>query len=146
MFVNDLQPASFEANLAPGAGETFVDQDFIGNDLQEELLHHMATAVMAPGADAAYDEISNMLADLGDPYTRIVPPECVLVVARALRAGHAVVRCGYVLRGPHALLVLGPGAEGALSTSADLHSHKHQRVGGQQQELTWLGPAWGRTV
>ena len=63
-----------------------MDAGFNGHDWQEELLQRMAAAAPAPAAPEAYGEISAMLADLGDPYTRIVPPEWVQG-ARGFQAG-----------------------------------------------------------
>lgn len=56
-------------------GESFVDPTFNGHNWEEELRAHMMAAFNAPTGDAAYAEISHMLEDLGDVYTRRIPPE-----------------------------------------------------------------------
>ncbi|GIL52993.1 hypothetical protein Vafri_8708 [Volvox africanus] len=56
-------------------GQAFVDPSFNGHDWESELRDHMMTAYSSSSSDEAFGEISHMLEDLGDPYTRRVPPE-----------------------------------------------------------------------
>ncbi|GIL83336.1 hypothetical protein Vretimale_11309 [Volvox reticuliferus] len=56
-------------------GQAFVDPSFNGHDWESELREHMMTAYSSSSDDEAFKEISHMLEDLGDPYTRRVPPE-----------------------------------------------------------------------
>mmetsp|Transcript_25512 Transcript_25512/g.55512 ORF Transcript_25512/g.55512 Transcript_25512/m.55512 type:complete len:585 (+) Transcript_25512:49-1803(+) len=56
-------------------GETFVDENLNGRRWEEELRDHMLAAFHSDNADDAYGQIQGMLDDLGDPYTRRVPPE-----------------------------------------------------------------------
>jgi C-terminal processing protease CtpA/Prc len=57
------------------AAEQFFDADMHHTNWPDELLRHMAAAYTAKDPAAAYGEISALLSDLGDPYTRIVPAE-----------------------------------------------------------------------
>ncbi|GLC33706.1 hypothetical protein PLESTB_000106100 [Pleodorina starrii] len=56
-------------------GQAFVDPSFNGHDWESELREHMMTAFNAANPDAAFGEIGHMLEELGDPYTRRIPPE-----------------------------------------------------------------------
>lgn len=56
-------------------GESFVDGTFGGHNWTDELRTHMLAAYSSSDTPSAYKEISNMLADLGDPYTRLLPPD-----------------------------------------------------------------------
>ncbi|KAI8473417.1 MAG: tail-specific protease [Monoraphidium minutum] len=56
-------------------GESFVDPSFGGHSWTDELRTHMLAAYQAPDSAGAYQEISSMLQDLGDPYTRLLPPD-----------------------------------------------------------------------
>lgn len=56
-------------------GQSFVDPSFNGHDWNGELKEHMLAAFAAPSGDVALGEIGAMIDDLGDPYTRRVPPE-----------------------------------------------------------------------
>jgi hypothetical protein len=55
-------------------GDSFVDESFNGHWWPEELKRHMMAAYASNSGAAAYGEITSMLAELGDPYTRIIPP------------------------------------------------------------------------
>jgi hypothetical protein len=57
------------------AGESFVDDTFNGHDWPYELKQHMIAAYEAQDGPKAFQEIVTMLNDLGDPYTRVIPPE-----------------------------------------------------------------------
>lgn len=84
-----LPPCSLPASTDPGifaaqrtlveawtiVGQAFVDASFNGHDWEGELREHMMTAFNAPSPDDAFGEIGHLLEDLGDPYTRRVPPE-----------------------------------------------------------------------
>ncbi|KAG2490993.1 hypothetical protein HYH03_010665 [Edaphochlamys debaryana] len=54
---------------------SFVDTDFNGHSWEEELKEHMMAAYNSADGDKAFAEIGAMLEDLGDPYTRRIPPE-----------------------------------------------------------------------
>ncbi|KAK9811756.1 hypothetical protein WJX72_009554 [[Myrmecia] bisecta] len=54
--------------------DSFVDSGYGGRNWDEELSHGLMSAYTAKDGNAAYNQISNMLDKLGDPYTRIVPP------------------------------------------------------------------------
>jgi hypothetical protein len=56
-------------------GRAFVDPSFNNHNWEEELREHMLSAYNATNSDLAASEIQRMLEDLGDPYTRRVPPE-----------------------------------------------------------------------
>lgn len=56
------------------AGDSFVDDSFNGHWWPEELKDHMMAAYSSGNGQQAYKEISDMLGELGDPYTRIIPP------------------------------------------------------------------------
>ncbi|KXZ54634.1 hypothetical protein GPECTOR_4g699 [Gonium pectorale] len=56
-------------------GRAFVDPTFNGHDWEGELRQHMLSAYAAHNGEEALGEIGRMLEDLGDPYTRRVPPE-----------------------------------------------------------------------
>lgn len=56
-------------------GDSFVDPLFNNHNWEEELRTHMMAAYNSTDGDAAYQEINRMLEDLGDVYTRRVPPE-----------------------------------------------------------------------
>eukprot|EP00798_Chlamydomonas_sp_ICE-L_P031398 gene31398-6564_t len=56
-------------------GENFVDETFAGHSWDEELKTHMMAAYGQPTPELAYSELDTMIADLGDHYTRRVPPE-----------------------------------------------------------------------
>ncbi|EFJ47344.1 hypothetical protein VOLCADRAFT_92124 [Volvox carteri f. nagariensis] len=56
-------------------GQAFVDPRFNGHDWEGELREHMMAAFNAEEPEAAFGEIGRMLGELGDPYTRRVPPE-----------------------------------------------------------------------
>lgn len=56
-------------------GESFVDDTFNGKSWADELREHMMAAYNSRDPDAAFKEISSMLAELGDPYTRRIPAE-----------------------------------------------------------------------
>jgi hypothetical protein len=51
-------------------GETFVDEHFNGRNWTAELKEHMMAAFNAPAPEAAAHQLDDMLAGLGDPYTR----------------------------------------------------------------------------
>jgi hypothetical protein len=51
-----------------------VDDTFNGHSWPLELKQHMLAAYGAADGKAAFKEIGTMLGDLGDPYTRIIPP------------------------------------------------------------------------
>ncbi|GAX76907.1 hypothetical protein CEUSTIGMA_g4353.t1 [Chlamydomonas eustigma] len=51
-------------------GETFVDEHFNGRNWPAELKEHMMAAFNAPAPEAAVHQLDDMLASLGDPYTR----------------------------------------------------------------------------
>ena len=53
--------------------KVFVDNT--GEEWKQDLRTYLMQAYKAPDADGAYDSIQAMLKDLGDPYTRLVPPE-----------------------------------------------------------------------
>ena len=53
----------------------YVDGRFGGRDWRGDLVAGLNAAAAAPDARAAYGTISAMLDKLGDPYTRIVPPD-----------------------------------------------------------------------
>jgi C-terminal processing protease CtpA/Prc len=55
-------------------GDSFVDDRFNGHYWPDELKAHMIAAYNSKDGSTAYREIETMLADLGDPYTRIIPP------------------------------------------------------------------------
>lgn len=55
--------------------DSFVDSTFNNKSWEEELRSHMNAAYGSGTVATAYGEISKMLNDLGDPYTRLVPPE-----------------------------------------------------------------------
>ncbi|CAD7698236.1 unnamed protein product [Ostreobium quekettii] len=55
--------------------EGYFDENFGGRDWEGELRKHMTNAYHADNGDRAYSEIGQMLAGLGDPYTRVIPPE-----------------------------------------------------------------------
>ena len=59
-------------------GESFVDPAFNNHNWEEELRTHMMAAYNSTDGDTAYQEINRMLEDLGDVYTRRIPPEYVL--------------------------------------------------------------------
>eukprot|EP00878_Enallax_costatus_P010914 GHUV01011400.1.p1 GENE.GHUV01011400.1~~GHUV01011400.1.p1 ORF type:complete len:434 (+),score=100.93 GHUV01011400.1:225-1526(+) len=56
-------------------GDSFVDDRFNNHNWPEELKSHMVAAYNSKDGKGAYQEISNMLEDLGDPYTRIIAPK-----------------------------------------------------------------------
>lgn len=51
-----------------------MDDSFNGHWWPDELKAHMMRAYNSATGRQAYDEIGAMLAELGDPYTRIIPP------------------------------------------------------------------------
>ncbi len=51
-----------------------MDDTFNGLSWPEALRSHMLAAYTAHSPGDAYHEIQEMLDELGDPYTRIVPP------------------------------------------------------------------------
>ncbi|GFR48940.1 hypothetical protein Agub_g10947 [Astrephomene gubernaculifera] len=53
----------------------FVDQNFNGHDWEASLRRHMMAAYGSRSGEAAAAEIGALLEELGDPYTRRVPPE-----------------------------------------------------------------------
>lgn len=53
-------------------GHNYVDQSFAGRNWDEELGTALMSAYEAPSSDSAYDAISDLLARLKDPYTRLV--------------------------------------------------------------------------
>eukprot|EP00252_Welwitschia_mirabilis_P007310 TRINITY_DN18559_c0_g1_i1.p1 TRINITY_DN18559_c0_g1~~TRINITY_DN18559_c0_g1_i1.p1 ORF type:complete len:184 (+),score=22.55 TRINITY_DN18559_c0_g1_i1:200-751(+) len=55
--------------------ETFVDPTFNHQDWDMKLQQTMIEMLPLKTADAAYDKISNMLASLGDPFTRLISPK-----------------------------------------------------------------------
>lgn len=55
--------------------EGFFDDKFNNKDWDAELSKHMSAAYQSDNRDKAYDELNKMLEGLGDPYTRLVPPE-----------------------------------------------------------------------
>ncbi len=55
-------------------GDTFVDDSFNGHWWPDELKAHMMAAYASGNGQQAYKEIGDMLGELGDPYTRIIPP------------------------------------------------------------------------
>lgn len=56
-------------------GDSFVDDSFNGHWWPDELKAHMMAAYATHDGQSAYKEIGDMLGDLGDPYTRIIPPK-----------------------------------------------------------------------
>lgn len=52
-----------------------MDDNFNHHSWPEELKSHMMAAYNSKNGGAAYQEITKMLEDLGDPYTRIIPPK-----------------------------------------------------------------------
>ncbi|PNW77838.1 hypothetical protein CHLRE_10g453807v5 [Chlamydomonas reinhardtii] len=56
-------------------GHSFVDPAFNGHDWEVELREHMMKAYNSGDGSAALGEIAAMLEELGDPYTRRIPPE-----------------------------------------------------------------------
>lgn len=56
-------------------GESFFDPKFGGSNWTDELRSHMMAAYRSADGPAAYHEIAAMLADLKDPYTRLLPPD-----------------------------------------------------------------------
>ncbi|KAH9301735.1 hypothetical protein KI387_013318, partial [Taxus chinensis] len=58
--------------------ETFVDPTFNHQDWDLKLQQTMVEMFPLKSADAAYSKISNMLATLGDPFTRLISPKIVL--------------------------------------------------------------------
>ncbi|KAG2431731.1 hypothetical protein HXX76_009227 [Chlamydomonas incerta] len=56
-------------------GHSFVDPAFNGHDWEGELREHMMKAYNSGNGSAALGEIGAMLEELGDPYTRRIPPE-----------------------------------------------------------------------
>jgi len=52
-----------------------VDDEFNGHWWPDELKSHMLAAYSSDNGQQAYKEISDMLGELGDPYTRIIPPK-----------------------------------------------------------------------
>ena len=56
-------------------GEAFFDSSFGGANWTDELRRHMLAAYASRDGAAAYAEIAAMLADLKDPYTRLLPPD-----------------------------------------------------------------------
>ena len=64
--------------------EAFVDGGFGGHDWEQELSNSLLSAYNAQTSEKAYTEIGAMLAKLGDPFTRIVPAQYALRVARIL--------------------------------------------------------------
>lgn len=61
--------------LLPVTGDSFVDDQFNNHNWPEELKSHMTAAYNSADGTKAYAEISSMLEDLGDPYTRVIPPK-----------------------------------------------------------------------
>mmetsp|Transcript_30721 Transcript_30721/g.91053 ORF Transcript_30721/g.91053 Transcript_30721/m.91053 type:complete len:453 (-) Transcript_30721:4093-5451(-) len=57
------------------AGETFVDEELNGRDWGMDLRDHMVAAFHTHDASVAHSHIDEMLAALGDPYTRRVDGE-----------------------------------------------------------------------
>ena len=55
-------------------GEVFVDARFSGHNWDRELTDSLNAAYASDSGEGAYREISHMLAKLGDPFTRVVPP------------------------------------------------------------------------
>ncbi|XP_057837297.2 carboxyl-terminal-processing peptidase 3, chloroplastic isoform X2 [Cryptomeria japonica] len=55
--------------------ETFVDSTFNHQDWDLKLQQTMVEMFPLKSADAAYGKISNMLATLGDPFTRLISPK-----------------------------------------------------------------------
>lgn len=55
--------------------ESFVDEQFNHHNWEDELRSHMVAAYNSANPQSAWKEIGNMLSDLGDPYTRIMPAE-----------------------------------------------------------------------
>lgn len=55
--------------------DTFYDGNFNSIDWTRDLEKHMRASYLAIDKEAAYSEISEMLGDLGDPFTRVVPPD-----------------------------------------------------------------------
>lgn len=51
-----------------------MDDSFNGHWWPDELKAHMVAAYSSGNGQQAYKEINDMLGDLGDPYTRIIPP------------------------------------------------------------------------
>lgn len=56
-------------------GESFVDESFNGHDWENELRTHMVAAFKSPDGSTAYKQLDELLQNLGDPYTRRIPPE-----------------------------------------------------------------------
>ncbi|GBF96323.1 carboxyl-terminal-processing peptidase chloroplastic [Raphidocelis subcapitata] len=56
-------------------GESFFDPKFGGSNWTDELRAHMMAAYRSADGPSAYHEIGAMLADLKDPYTRLLPPD-----------------------------------------------------------------------
>lgn len=52
-----------------------MDDTFNGHYWPDELKAHMMAAYNSNNGRAAYTEIETMLEELGDPYTRIIPPK-----------------------------------------------------------------------
>eukprot|EP00879_Flechtneria_rotunda_P004039 GHRR01004281.1.p1 GENE.GHRR01004281.1~~GHRR01004281.1.p1 ORF type:complete len:223 (+),score=63.63 GHRR01004281.1:164-832(+) len=70
--VFQAQQTLFEAwNIV---GDSYVDEQFNGHWWPEALKNHMMAVYNSKNGRAAYKEIGAMLAELGDPYTRIIPP------------------------------------------------------------------------
>ena len=55
--------------------EGFFDERFNNRDWDSELSKYMLATYRSDSGDKAYNELNKMLKGLGDPYTRIVPPE-----------------------------------------------------------------------
>jgi hypothetical protein len=51
-----------------------VDEGFNNHWWPDELKAHMIAAYNSGSGEQAYKEINGMLGELGDPYTRIIPP------------------------------------------------------------------------
>ena len=58
--------------------EAFVDGKFGGRHWDTELGDALLAAYQAENGEKAYSVIRGMLGKLGDPFTRIVPPQCAL--------------------------------------------------------------------
>ncbi|KAF8061390.1 CTPA3 [Scenedesmus sp. PABB004] len=70
--IYQVQQTLFEAWSI--VGDSFVDETFNGTYWPDALKAHMLAAYAAPNGPAAFAEIGAMLDQLGDPYTRVIPP------------------------------------------------------------------------
>ncbi|KAG1660190.1 hypothetical protein FOA52_007761 [Chlamydomonas sp. UWO 241] len=101
-------------------GETFVDGALNGRDWPTELRAHMMAAYSSTDTDAAFAALDDMLAGLGDPYTRRVPP----VAYERFR-----VDSDGELQGVGLLIARSPAEHGGLLVLAPVHNSPAERAG-----------------